>query len=214
MQFFIRILHCFLPSFLSKIARQSDGSCRDLLGVDGVEGSYVFETNSNNSLSPTLTSCRSGHPTWATCNPYFPTWRNSSCINFRNTCDLFPVWQVKFWIWLTMKLFLVLVLLAFFNGYGVSKSFSARPDVVSIGSVLSFDSIIGKVAKVAIEAAVEDVNTNSDVLRGTKLKLTLHDSNFTELLETTRGKFFMTSNATHFCNVNFYNFKSYIHTIW
>ncbi|CAA2972428.1 glutamate receptor -like [Olea europaea subsp. europaea] len=90
-----------------------------------------------------------------------------------------------------MKLFLVLVLLAFFNGYGVSKSFSARPDVVSIGSVLSFDSIIGKVAKVAIEAAVEDVNTNSDVLRGTKLKLTLHDSNFTELLETTRVIRFM-----------------------
>ncbi|KAL2499174.1 Glutamate receptor 3.6 [Abeliophyllum distichum] len=79
-------------------------------------------------------------------------------------------------------LFYVLVLLAFFNGYGVSKSTPTRPDAVSIGSVFSFDSIIGKVAKVAIEAAVADVNANSDVLRGTKLNLTLQDTNFSGFL--------------------------------
>ncbi|CAI9758070.1 unnamed protein product [Fraxinus pennsylvanica] len=92
---------------------------------------------------------------------------------------------VEIWVWIiqfTMKLFFLLVLLAFFNGYGVSKSFPTRPDVVSIGSVLSVDSIIGKVAKVAIEAAVEDVNANPDVLGGTKLKLSLHDSNFSGFL--------------------------------
>ncbi|KAK6127562.1 hypothetical protein DH2020_038680 [Rehmannia glutinosa] len=68
----------------------------------------------------------------------------------------------------------VLVLLA----YGVYTSQSARPDVVNIGSILTFDSIIGKVAKVAIQAAVEDVNSNPDVLKGTELKITMRDCHF------------------------------------
>ncbi|KAK6154046.1 hypothetical protein DH2020_013685 [Rehmannia glutinosa] len=69
----------------------------------------------------------------------------------------------------------VLVLLA----YGVYTSQSARPDVVNIGSILTFDSVIGKVAKVAIQAAVEDVNSNPDVLKGTELKITMRDCHFT-----------------------------------
>ncbi|XP_022884646.1 glutamate receptor 3.6 [Olea europaea var. sylvestris] len=81
-----------------------------------------------------------------------------------------------------MKIFLLMILLAFFNGYGVSKSLPTRPDVLRIGSVLSVDSIIGKVAKVAIEAAIEDVNANANVLGGTKLNLSLHDTNFSGFL--------------------------------
>ncbi|KAB1201732.1 Glutamate receptor 3.6, partial [Morella rubra] len=53
---------------------------------------------------------------------------------------------------------------------------STRPDVVNIGAILSFNSSIGKVAKVAIEAAVEDVNSNPAVLNGTKLKLEMRDA--------------------------------------
>lgn len=102
-----------------------------------------------------------------------------------------------------MKIFLLMILLAFFNGYGVSKSLPTRPDVVRIGSVLSVDSIIGKVAKVAIEAAIEDVNANANVLGGTKLNLSLHDTNFSGFLGIMEG---MTSTATHFCCLNFYRF--------
>jgi ionotropic glutamate receptor len=53
---------------------------------------------------------------------------------------------------------------------------STRPNVVNIGAILSFNSSIGKVAKVAIEAAVEDVNSNPTVLNGTKLKLAMQDT--------------------------------------
>ncbi|KAG6701761.1 hypothetical protein I3842_07G001800 [Carya illinoinensis] len=55
-------------------------------------------------------------------------------------------------------------------------SVSKRPDVVNIGAILSFNSSIGKVAKVALEAAVEDVNSNPVVLSGTKLKLAMQDT--------------------------------------
>ncbi|KAI3462302.1 hypothetical protein Pfo_018965 [Paulownia fortunei] len=93
-----------------------------------------------------------------------------------------------------MKVFWVLVLLAFFNdyhSYGVYTSQSARPDVVSIGSILTFDSVIGKVAKVAIEAAVEDVNSNPNVLKGTKLKITILDSHFSGFLGIIEAIHFM-----------------------
>ncbi|KAJ0984475.1 hypothetical protein J5N97_002831 [Dioscorea zingiberensis] len=53
----------------------------------------------------------------------------------------------------------------------------ARPEVVNIGAVLSYDSIVGRVAKVAIEAAVADVNANSTVLGGTKLNLIMENAN-------------------------------------
>ncbi|XP_059644990.1 glutamate receptor 3.6-like isoform X2 [Cornus florida] len=80
----------------------------------------------------------------------------------------------------TMKLIWVLLLMVLFNGYfsnGVSTNVTTRPEVVNIGSIFFFNSTIGKVAKVAIEAAVEDVNSNPNVLGGTKLNLAMYDSN-------------------------------------
>ncbi|KAL8246829.1 hypothetical protein R6Q59_008045 [Mikania micrantha] len=80
----------------------------------------------------------------------------------------------------------LVVLVINFSGYfteGVNNTtFSTRPDVVSIASILTFDSIIGKVAKIALEAAVEDVNSDPTVLNGTKLKITLHDSKYSGFL--------------------------------
>lgn len=80
-----------------------------------------------------------------------------------------------------MKVFWGLIIFAFFNDYhsfGVYTSRSARPDVVNIGSILTFDSVIGKVAKVAIEAAVDDVNSNPNLLTETKLNIIMCDTNF------------------------------------
>ncbi|KAK1421456.1 hypothetical protein QVD17_23800 [Tagetes erecta] len=76
----------------------------------------------------------------------------------------------------------LLILVVNFNGCfsdGVNNTnVSTRPDVVNIASILTFDSIIGKVAKIALEAAVEDVNSDPTILNGTKLNITLHDSKY------------------------------------
>ncbi|KAA0043456.1 glutamate receptor 3.7-like [Cucumis melo var. makuwa] len=51
-----------------------------------------------------------------------------------------------------------------------------RPAVVNIGAVFTFDSIIGRAAKVAMEAAVSDVNADPSILNGTKLNLVMADT--------------------------------------
>uniref|UniRef100_A0A5B7BUJ8 Glutamate receptor n=1 Tax=Davidia involucrata TaxID=16924 RepID=A0A5B7BUJ8_DAVIN len=58
------------------------------------------------------------------------------------------------------------------NGYYVH---SRRTEVVNIGAVFTYNSVIGRVAKVAIEAAVADVNADPGILRGTQLKLIMED---------------------------------------
>ncbi|KAF7129905.1 hypothetical protein RHSIM_Rhsim10G0193400 [Rhododendron simsii] len=88
---------------------------------------------------------------------------------------------------------LVLILLVFSNGHvsnGVSTNSSNRPEEVKIGSMFSFNSAIGKVAKVALEAAIEDVNSNPAILGGTKLNLTMYDANFSGFLGMVEGKHF------------------------
>ncbi|XP_009359616.2 glutamate receptor 3.6 isoform X2 [Pyrus x bretschneideri] len=87
---------------------------------------------------------------------------------------------------LTMSIVWLQVLMIFCNGLasnGASTTnVSTRPDVVNVGAIFSFDTIIGKVAKVAIEAAVEDVNSDPSVLGGTKMIVTKQDSNYSGLL--------------------------------
>lgn len=67
----------------------------------------------------------------------------------------------------------VLILISSLHG-GVD---CGRPSVVNIGAVFTFNSTIGRVAKLAIETAVKDINANSSVLHGTKLNLLIEDSN-------------------------------------
>ncbi|KAG7968845.1 hypothetical protein I3843_07G001400 [Carya illinoinensis] len=66
----------------------------------------------------------------------------------------------------------------FYNGLFISTGTAAspRPDVVNIGAILSFNTSVGKAAKLAIEAAVDDVNSSPDVLNGTKLILAMQDT--------------------------------------
>ncbi|XP_076949315.1 glutamate receptor 3.3-like [Bidens hawaiensis] len=54
---------------------------------------------------------------------------------------------------------------------------STRPAYVNVGAIFTFDSTIGKVAKVAIEQAVKDVNENPTVLPGTTLQMDMRSSN-------------------------------------
>ncbi|XP_059440455.1 glutamate receptor 3.6-like [Corylus avellana] len=78
-----------------------------------------------------------------------------------------------------MHMFWLLVMI-FYNGHLISTAGtganSTRPDVVNIGAILSFNSSIGKVAKLAIEAAVDDVNSSPLILNGTKLKISMQDT--------------------------------------
>lgn len=85
----------------------------------------------------------------------------------------------------TMKIICILVLMLLVSGsssIGVGTNVSTRPDVVNIGALFSFRSMIGKVGIVAVEAAVEDVNSDPSILGGTKLKLSLHDTNYSGFL--------------------------------
>ncbi|KAK2660920.1 hypothetical protein Ddye_007453 [Dipteronia dyeriana] len=76
-------------------------------------------------------------------------------------------------VWFLPLLFLYLVV--FSSGYG--KNVSSRPNVVNIGAIFTFNSSIGKVSKIAIEEAVKDINSNPSILHGTKLNLTMANSN-------------------------------------
>ncbi|CAH8361504.1 unnamed protein product [Eruca vesicaria subsp. sativa] len=44
-----------------------------------------------------------------------------------------------------------------------------RPQVVNLGAVFTFDSVIGRAAKIALEAAVSDVNADTSLLKETEL---------------------------------------------
>lgn len=80
-----------------------------------------------------------------------------------------------------MKAIWHIVLLLLFSHellVGFSKNVSSRPPaVVNIGAIFTIDSTIGRVAKIAIEEAVKDVNSNSSILPGTKLVVTMQNSN-------------------------------------
>lgn len=70
---------------------------------------------------------------------------------------------------------------------GLSANASARPAVVNVGAIFTLDSTIGRVAKVAIDEAVKDINANSSVLKGTKLHVEFRNSNCSGFLGLVEG---------------------------
>ncbi|XP_074333325.1 glutamate receptor 3.6 isoform X1 [Apium graveolens] len=91
-----------------------------------------------------------------------------------------------------MSIVWALLLCLLYNGYHSSGAdVIKRPQTVNIGSIFTFNSVIGKVAKVAVQAAIEDVNSSPLILHGTKLKLTMHDSNSSGFLAITDALQFM-----------------------
>lgn len=59
----------------------------------------------------------------------------------------------------------------------LSMNVPSRPAVVNIGAVFTFDSSIGRVAKLAIQEAVNDVNSDSTILPGTQLVVHMQNTN-------------------------------------
>lgn len=54
--------------------------------------------------------------------------------------------------------------------------------VVNIGAVFTLRSINGRVAKIAMDAAVQDINSDPTILPGRRLNLCVHDSNYSSFL--------------------------------
>ncbi|TYG39424.1 hypothetical protein ES288_D12G015500v1 [Gossypium darwinii] len=77
---------------------------------------------------------------------------------------------------------LVLLLSTFSLFIGVLSEEGLNPAVVNVGAIFSFNTINGKVAKVAMKAAEDDINSDPSVLGGRKLSIQLHDSNFSSFL--------------------------------
>ncbi|GAA0143467.1 transmembrane signal receptor [Lithospermum erythrorhizon] len=97
-----------------------------------------------------------------------------------------------------MKFYWMLLLLLLSNGYlalGVEAENLSRPASVNIGCILSMSSIVNKVAKIAMDAAVEDVNSNPDILDGTKMNIIVHDSNYSGFLGIVEALRFMETNT-------------------
>ncbi|KAG6722293.1 hypothetical protein I3842_03G153600 [Carya illinoinensis] len=55
--------------------------------------------------------------------------------------------------------------------------YSRSPAVVNVGAIFTQNSVIGRAAKVAMEAAVSDVNADPTILKGTKLRFITDDAN-------------------------------------
>ncbi|XP_074302592.1 glutamate receptor 3.3-like [Silene latifolia] len=79
---------------------------------------------------------------------------------------------------LKLLIFLVVAKMVVENGLlhavDVDSNSSRKPKEVNIGAIFAFNSTIGKVA---IQAAVDDVNASPLVLNGTKINITMQDSN-------------------------------------
>ncbi|RAL50402.1 hypothetical protein DM860_016869 [Cuscuta australis] len=81
---------------------------------------------------------------------------------------------------------------------GMSKngtSSSSRPAVVNIGAIFVSDSTIGRSAKIAIEAAVKDVNADPTVLHGTQLAVKSQSSNCSGFLGMVSALKFMETDV-------------------
>ncbi|XP_010457602.1 PREDICTED: glutamate receptor 3.4-like isoform X1 [Camelina sativa] len=61
---------------------------------------------------------------------------------------------------------------------------SQRPSSVNVGALFTYDSFIGKAAKPAIKAAMDDVNADQTVLKGVKLNIVFQDSNCSGFIGT------------------------------
>ncbi|MQL96500.1 hypothetical protein Taro_029169 [Colocasia esculenta] len=70
---------------------------------------------------------------------------------------------------------------------GAIQNPSSKPDIVNIGAIYGLNTTIGRVAKVAISAAVDDVNSDSNVLRDTKLVVKMKNSNRSGFLGIIEG---------------------------
>ncbi|KAL6603170.1 hypothetical protein ACP70R_043531 [Stipagrostis hirtigluma subsp. patula] len=71
----------------------------------------------------------------------------------------------------------------------------ARPSEVAVGALFTYDSTIGRAARLAIELAVDDVNADRTVLAGTNLNLITQDTNCSGFIGTIEALQLMAKNV-------------------
>eukprot|EP00258_Populus_trichocarpa_P047990 XP_024464009.1 glutamate receptor 3.2 isoform X2 [Populus trichocarpa] len=76
-------------------------------------------------------------------------------------------WLLSFWILCTSSF---------------SQGALSPGGTVNVGAIFTFSSINGRVAKIAMEAAEDDINSDPSLLGGRKLSINMHDSNFSGFL--------------------------------
>ncbi|KAL6873798.1 hypothetical protein ACP4OV_013880 [Aristida adscensionis] len=90
---------------------------------------------------------------------------------------------------------LMVVFLALAAAAGRAAAAGARPREVAIGALFTYDSTIGRAARLAIELAVDDVNADRTVLAGTNLNLITQDTNCSGFLGTIEALQLMEKNV-------------------
>ena len=77
---------------------------------------------------------------------------------------------------------LALLLSIFIFCFWASSEGASRPAEVKVGAIFTLKTINGRVSKIAIDAAEQEVNSDKTILGGTKLSISFHDSNFSGFL--------------------------------
>ncbi|KAJ6897334.1 glutamate receptor 3.2 isoform X1 [Populus alba x Populus x berolinensis] len=82
---------------------------------------------------------------------------------------------------ITMNLAWLLSFLILFTS-SFSQGALSPGGTVNVGAIFTFSSINGRVAKIAMKAAEDDINSDPSLLGGRKLSINMHDSNFSGFL--------------------------------
>lgn len=81
-----------------------------------------------------------------------------------------------------------------FHGFSFTlavSNHSTRPDSVNIGVLYSFNTTVGRIVKLAIEAAIEDANSDPSILGETRLQVVMQeDSKYRGFLSIAEGRSF------------------------
>lgn len=86
-----------------------------------------------------------------------------------------------------LLIFLMWVPISVMGRSGNANISSSRPHAVNFGAIFTLDSVIGRSARPAVMAAINDINSDSTVLPGTKVNLILRDTNCSGFLGTIEG---------------------------
>lgn len=78
-----------------------------------------------------------------------------------------------------------------------------KPCVVKVGAVFTFDSGIGRGAKIAMEMAVEEVNSDPEILKGTEMKLIMEDLRCSVFMGSIKGSLSLLSFLCDFLKHGF-----------
>lgn len=64
-------------------------------------------------------------------------------------------------------------------------------DNINLGAIFTLDTINGQVSQIAMKAAVDDINSDPNILGARNLSLQIHDSNYNGFLSIMGGKFLL-----------------------